>query len=87
MSVELEAYVRQLAEEAYAENRHIPASWEVSYDDGADGCIPAGWYLQGLAANGFTVDFPIRHEYGPFKSEAAANRYKEKVIKELWKIK
>ncbi len=66
---------RRLAREAFAAGKHIPVSYETEYDDGEDGCMPAGWYLTGLDGNGCRIDFPIRHEYGPFESEEEALAY------------
>jgi len=31
------------AAEAIRAGQHIPRDWNVEYDDGADGCMPAGW--------------------------------------------
>ena len=77
---------QRLASEAFASGRHVPASFATSYDDGVDGCMPSGWYLQGLDANGLTIDFPVRHEYGPFKSEAEALAYRATVNAAMAKV-
>jgi len=59
----------RLAREAFASGSDVPKSWKTEYDDGADGCMPAGWYLLGLDADNLPITWPTRHEYGPFKSE------------------
>jgi len=63
----LQEWTNRLAEEAFAKNKHLPAAWSVEFEDGKDGCTPAGWYLIGLDDMGWIIDFPVRHEYGPFK--------------------
>ena len=62
----------RIARESISQGRDRPCSWEIQYDDGEDGCMPSGWYAQALAANGASIDWPIRHEYGPFDSESEA---------------
>lgn len=68
--------------EAIAEGRclwpapqDIPHRWDISYDDGADGWMPAGWHAQGLKSDGFPIDWPVRHEYGPFLTEDEARSH------------
>lgn len=61
-----------LADTAIVEGRHIVASWDVSFEDGEDGCLPAGWYAVGLDARGLAIVWPVRHEYGPFDTETEA---------------
>lgn len=70
----IQDWKKQLADAAYTEGRHIPASWSIEFEDGKDGCMPSGQYLMGLDRLGMYIDFPIRHEYGPFATveEAAA---------------
>ena len=42
--------------------------------------MPAGWYATGLKENGFsTIDWPIRHEYGPFDTEEEAREHAAKI--------
>jgi hypothetical protein len=65
-------WTMNLAKEAFEQGKDIPAKWETVYDDGADGCVPVGWYLIGVDKNGFSITFPVRHEYGPFKSKQQA---------------
>jgi hypothetical protein len=62
----------RIADQAIAEGRHIPHHWHVEYDDGADGCVPDGWYAQGRDVSDMPIDWPVRHEYGPFKTESDA---------------
>lgn len=59
-----------------------PTKWQITHDDGADGCMPTGWYAIGLGANGFMIDRETRHEYGPFASAAAARRHARRVDRE-----
>jgi len=65
----------KLKDEAYTKGQHIVHSWEFEYDDGSDGCMPKGWYALGLDRNGAPLQFPVRHEYGPFNSEQEASRF------------
>lgn len=53
-----------------------PRSWRIGYDDGADGCMPAGWYAEGLDEHGFKLTL---HEYGPFGTEEKARKHAAKV--------
>lgn len=62
----------KLAEQAFRAGQHIPVSWILEYDDGADGCMPTGWYVIGADASGMAMYWPIRHEYGPFESQEQA---------------
>ena len=73
-----EAWQQRLKDEAFAKGTHIPHSWSTEYDDGADGCMPTGWYLTGLDTNGLPIVFPVRHEYGPFKSNEEALAFRDK---------
>ena len=73
-----EGWIQRLKDEAFAKGAHIPHSWSTGYDDGADGCMPEGWYLTGLDTNGLPIDFPVRHEYGPFKSNEEALVFRDK---------
>ena len=66
---------RRLAREAFERGDHIAASWSTVFDDGDDGCMPAGWYLIGLDRHGIPIDFPVRHEYGEFATEAEARAH------------
>lgn len=71
---------RRLAGEAFERGDHIPHGWNVEYDSGDDGCMPAGWYLIGNDRNGLPIDFPVRHEYGPFDLEIEARGYIAEVM-------
>lgn len=62
----------QLSKNAFERGDHKVCKWVVEYDDGADGCMPRGWYLIGMRENGMPIYFPVRHEYGPFETEAEA---------------
>lgn len=64
-----------IAREAIAKGRDRPVAWRVEYEDGADGCLPLGWYLTGLDARGERIDWPVSHLYGPFDTEAEAMAY------------
>ncbi len=76
MSVEsLVDWQRRLSLEAFERGDHKPASWSTTYDDGTDGCMPAGWYLEGLNSNGMQITFPVRHEYGPFDTQQQAEAH------------
>lgn len=57
----------------------FPKSWRFTFDDGADGCMPCGWYAEGLDAAGFPVVWPVRHEYGPFETRGEAEIYVREV--------
>lgn len=69
----------RIAWERYATGDHIPRSWKVEHDDGEDGCMPMGWYAIGLDAKGWPIDWPIRHEYGPFRTERDARSFATRV--------
>ena len=73
----------RLAREAAAAGRDIPASWITEYEDGADGCMPSGWYLTGLDNNGMRITWPFRHEYGPFVTEGEALTFASTVHHEI----
>lgn len=77
-TVSNERWQQQLEEAAYKKGQHIPAHWEVNYEEG-EGCFPGGWYLSGIGANGFPCSYPMRHEYGPFDTKAAAHAYTDAV--------
>ena len=62
----------RLKSEAYAKGRHIPHSWDISYDSGDDGCMPTGWYLVGLDKVGLPIVWPQRHEYGAYSTKLEA---------------
>lgn len=47
-----------------------PDGIEIEFDDGEDGCMPAGWYITGTERG-----FPVAgQEYGPYKTEQAARK-------------
>jgi len=69
----------RLAREAIAQGRHIPKAWETEFDDGADGCMPTGWYLFGLDEHGCRITFPVRHEYGPFSTQEKAGEHGRRI--------
>ena len=50
-----------------------PRRWKVGYEDGSDGCLPAGWYAEGLDAHGWKITAPFYHEYGPFGTKEEAS--------------
>lgn len=75
------------SEEAFKRNDHIPHSWEFEYDDGADGLMPEGWYIVGMGANGFPVDWPIRQEYGPYETKEEAEGDQVKIAAALEKTR
>lgn len=63
-----------------AAEMEAPASWRYAYEDGADGCMPSGWYAIGYGKNGFPISEPnCRHEYGPFESKNVASAFAAKV--------
>jgi hypothetical protein len=70
-----DVYWGRVADKAIAEGRDIPHHWVIVYDDGADGCMPAGWYARGMQSNGMTIDWPVCHEYGPFLTEDEARAH------------
>jgi len=72
MSESDQEWQRRLATAALAAGKDIPQSWRFEYDDGADGCMPSGWYAIGLDATGGAITWPIRHEYGPYRTKAEA---------------
>lgn len=37
--------------------------------------MPAGWYAQGLGQDNLPIVWPIRHEYGPFKTREEARQH------------
>lgn len=57
-----------------AKGDHIPKSWTFPFDDGADGCMPQGWYAIGCDENGLAIVWPTRMEFGPFNTEAEARQ-------------
>lgn len=48
--------------------------------------MPKGWYLIGCGKNGFPIDHPIRHEYGPFDTKAEASNYSDFVMAMVYSI-
>ena len=68
----LDEFTARLAREAFSRGDHIPKAWVIAFDDGADWCLPAGWYILGNDALGFEITFPVRHSYGPYKTEGHA---------------
>lgn len=52
-----------------------PRAWQVTYENGADGCLPAGWYAEGLNAFGWKITAPFYQEYGPFDTESEAKEH------------
>ena len=74
-----EVWWGRVAAEAIATGRDVPKSWDISYDSGADGCMPAGWYAIALDDRGMPVDWPVRHEYGPFRTGCSARAYANQV--------
>jgi len=77
MSETIANWQLRLSKEAYERGDHIPAKWNVTFDDGADGCMPCGWYLTGEQRNGMPCD---GHSYGPFEDENEAKAYIEVVL-------
>lgn len=75
----------RIADERIQSGDHIPVRWDIGYEDGADGCLPAGWYAQGRDARDLPIVWPIRHEYGPFPTEAEAKAYAESVDTSYYK--
>lgn len=69
----------KIALEAILKGKDTPQQWNIIFDDGADGCIPEGWYVQGLNSAGWLIDWPTRHEYGPFSTETEARNYTAKI--------
>jgi len=74
-----------LAMKSYADGEHIPHEWKADYDEG-EGCWPGGWYLRGYQKHGMPCCFPIRHEYGPFETEAEAWAYRELVDADMARV-
>jgi len=72
-------YWEPIAAKAIADGECTPHSWSIEYENDGDGCMPLGWYAIALDANGFAITWPIRHEYGPFKSESEARKYAEAI--------
>lgn len=60
-------YWQTRAAQAIENGQHLVHEWLVEYDDGEDGCVPAGYYVTGLDKNGCPIDWPVRHEYGPYE--------------------
>ena len=80
-----DSWWRWIADLCYARKEHVPRRWEIEYEDGADGCLPAGWYAIGVDYLGLLVDWPMRHEYGPFDLREEAEAHSTAVIRELSK--
>ena len=83
MEITTQKWASNLAKEAIERGDHIPHSWQVIFDDGADGCVPKGFYAMGMKENGTLCDFPIMHEYGAFDSEKEAWDHVESVKEKL----
>ncbi len=56
-----------------------PRGWVIEYEDGADGCLPAGWYAEGIDAKGRKITAPFYHEYGPFDTKEEAEEHARQV--------
>jgi hypothetical protein len=55
-------------------------TFNLAYDDGSDGCMPAGWYVTELDAIGNTVVtetdyYVVKNEYGPYESKEVAEEF------------
>lgn len=61
-----------------------PRSWLISYEDGSDGCLPAGWYAEGLDSRGWRITEPVYHTYGPFETEEDAELQAKAVDESFW---
>lgn len=86
MSTVDQLWTLRLSKEAFDKGKHIPKQWSTEYDTGGDGCMPQGWYLIGRDTNGFPIDFPIRHEYGPFDTEPEAKNYSDFVMAVIYSM-
>lgn len=72
---------RELYRRAFAAGADKAHSWSFEFEDGEDGCMPPGWYAIGLDAVGLPITWPVRHEYGPYKTEAEARQVEERANK------
>ena len=71
-AVSQQDWLKELINKAFIDGKHIAESWSIEHDDGEDGCMPDGWYLIGLDSCGLPITWPVRHEYGPYRTRQQA---------------
>jgi hypothetical protein len=72
----------RLSKEAFLSGKSKPAYLLVEYDSGADGCMPEGWYVNGITSQEL---YDSNHSYGPYDTYELAEKAKS-VIQESFDL-
>lgn len=78
---DLDHHLLDTPEPSANSNPNAPVHWNIVFDDGADGCMPAGYYAIGLNYLGLQIRgwLQPRHEYGPFATADEAAQHGARV--------